>query len=495
MRFLKTGILAFLLLIPAIGFGQNYEKIIFNKKDSTSGYYLAVPPSNANSKGIKGAVVLFCSFRKPESLMPETRIQNVAFTNNILTVVASIGKKLYLDTPTTKRMNAILKDIAKRFSVDTSKFVLGAFDYAGIVLLRYAELTYQDSTQFPVQPKAVFAVASPVDLFDMWHWSERQIKTNYYQGSVNDAKYVLKTLKEIGSIYDNPKRYKELTPFYKDAETPGNEKYLKNVAVRLYYDTDIEWQLKNRRNSYYDTNIPDGSELIKRLLLLGNPNAEFVASQRPAIQNNGTRNPFSMSIVDPVEFIQWVEQKLGIFNPATWYPPYKWPWAKGWGPERDPIPLEWTPQIALKGVEDILFAPGWGDPKSENYWSYIYLWWVKSDSKLDEGALKEYLKEYYQGLVNKNIKKRNIPKDKVIPTKVTIKEVKAGSGEMATYEGAVNMLDYMAQKPIVLNFQIDVKKCPTLKHTAIFFVISPQPFEHKIWRQLHKVRKSFACKK
>lgn len=280
-----------------------------------------------------------------------------------------------------------------------------------------------------------------------------------------------------------------------DMKTPGNEKYLKNVALRLYYDTDIEWQLKNRRNSYFDTNMAEGSELIKRLLRLGNTQAEFVASERSGIRNNGTRNPSSMSIVKSVEFIQWVKKKLKIFNAATWRPPYRWSWEKGWGPERFALPPEFAPKIALKGVEDILFAPGWRNIKSEGYWSYIYLWWVKGEPKLNAEILKEYLKDYYQGLVDRNIKKRNIPKSKIVPTKVTIKKMETASGDVATYEGTVNMLDYMAQKPIILNCQIHVKKCPALKHTAIFFEISPQSFERNIWQQFLKIRKSFSCTK
>lgn len=186
------------MLIPLMGYGQNYKKIIFNKEDSASDYYLAIPPSHP--KDIKAVVVLFCSFKNPEDLLPETSIQNVAFTNNILTVIANLGTKLYLDAATIDRMNAIVENISNKFSVNTSKFALGAFDWAGLVLLRYAELTHQYPDKFPVQPKAVFTIGSPVDLFGVWRWCEGQIKKDYYMGSVNDAKFVLKTLKkEIGS--------------------------------------------------------------------------------------------------------------------------------------------------------------------------------------------------------------------------------------------------------------------------------------------------------
>ena len=142
---------------------------------------------------------------------------------------------------------------------------------AGGIALRYTELSYQNPSLYPFQPKAVFTIDSPVNIFGLWHWSEEQIKKNYWPGAVGDAHYYIDSMtKENGTIYNNPHRYRQLTPFYSQSDSIGNEQYLKTIPVRLYYDIDINWQLQNRRNSYYDTKMPDGSELIKRLMLIGN---------------------------------------------------------------------------------------------------------------------------------------------------------------------------------------------------------------------------------
>ena len=77
------------------------------------------------------------------------------------------------------------------------------------------------------------------------------------------------------------------------------------MAVRVYEDIDVEWQLKERRRSLYDTNILNASELINRLLLSGNNKAEFKTSKQPGQRSNGMRHPHSWSIVDEVECIQW----------------------------------------------------------------------------------------------------------------------------------------------------------------------------------------------
>lgn len=490
---LSNLLFATVIFLPSIVTGQNIEKAWFDTKDSTTGYYLAIRPQ---SNEIKGVMVLLTSFLSPESLLPETKLHNVASANNILTIVAFMNQKLYADSSATQRLNAILKDVVTKFSADTSKFALAGYDEAGNIALRYTELTYEHPSQFPVLPKAVFGIDTPVDLFGLWHWSERQIKKNYYPGTVGDAKYYLDAMtKENGTIYNNPENYKRLTPFNKEEETTGNERYLRNAAVRLYYDTDIDWQLKNRRNSFYDTKMPDASELINRLLLLGNNEAEFIASKEPGMQSNGVRHPSSLSIVDEVECIQWIKRSLDIFDMDSWIPPYNLIVPDNWDVERFPLPPGFAPPVTYKGVEDLRFTPGWADSTSAEYWSYAYLWWLDGNPKIDAGSLQENLKAYYTGLVGQNITGRKIPENKVVPTNVTVKKVKATETDSETYRGEIRMLDYMTRQPIVLNALIHLRNCELKKHTAVFIEISPKPFAHPIWQQFNKMEQAFQCNK
>jgi hypothetical protein len=50
--------------------------------------------------------------------------------------------------------------------------------------------------------------------------------------------------KEIGTPLSNKSNYDKLTPFNNENPAPGNERHLKNTPVRLSYDADIEWQIK-----------------------------------------------------------------------------------------------------------------------------------------------------------------------------------------------------------------------------------------------------------
>jgi hypothetical protein len=312
---------------------------------------------------------------------------------------------------------------------------------------------------------------------------------------MGDAHYYLDNMtKENGTVYNNKSRYMELSPFYRESDDVGNEQYLRTVPVRLYYDVDIEWQLKNRRNSFYDTKMADGSELIKRLLLANNMNAEFIAAKQPGMRSNGVRNPTSLSIVDEVECIQWIKHVLGIFDVNTWIPPYSLNVPKGWNIERFSLPASFAPAMNFKGIEELRFTPGWGDSTSSEYWSYAYLWWLNKEQVVDALNIQNNMQALYTGLVDRNIVSRNIPTDKQIPTKVSIQKTERSTGDSQTFRGQVNMLDYMKQKPITLNLIIHVKRCSP-SYTAIIVEVSPKLYSDTMWNKLDVIGETFSCNK
>ena len=485
--------LSFIFTLPPSANCQKTEKIIFNSNDSVNDYYLAIPPLSGNAQGVQ---LLLSSFMSPESVLSESKLQNVAYGNDLLTIIGSMGQGLCADSAAVSRLNIILKSVIDHYSPDTSRFVFGALGYSGNIILRYTEMCYENPKQFPILPKAVFAINCPVDLPGLAHWCEEEIKKNYYPGDVGDAKYILEALaKKYGSFKEQPEKYIQASPFYKDAQLTGNEKYLSKVAVRLYYDTDIAWELKTRRNSYYDTYIPDGSEMIKRLLLEGNEDAEFISSKQPGIRSSGKRNPFSWSLPDEVDCIQWIKQKLKIFNPDTYSPDYLLPVPDGWSVERFSLPPEFAKDIPYKGIEDVRFAPGWGEDKTGDYWSYAFLWRTEGNADVSSIILTKSLNSYFSGLIARNITPRKIPDNKLVPIAVSIQTIKTVSGDLETYAGTIHMLDYMAQIPIVLHALIHKKNCPDKNHGFLFFEISPKPATDPIWQKLNKLNLDFNCVK
>jgi hypothetical protein len=181
------------------------------------------------------------------------------------------------------------------------------------------------------------------------------------------------------------------------------------------------------------------------------------------------------------------------FDAAKYVPSYSLPVPSGWGVERFGIPIEFAPTIPYKGVEDIRFAPGWGDAKSNEYWTYAFLWYLDGKPANNAQVIEKNLTAYYSGLVGRNIEKRQIPKEKLVPVNVKIKMTKQAGGDLETYAGTIDMLDYMEQKPMTLNCVVHIRSCANQSKTFMFYEISPRPLSDSIWKDLQKIWAGFEC--
>ena len=290
---------------------QNIEKIILNPLDNVSGYYLAVKPQSGI---IKGVLILLPGFgQAPESVFSESKLPDTAYRNDLLVIAIAGGNRLYADSSLLLKLNSAFSHVVKSFSVDIDKIVIGGYSAGGTIALRYIELSQQFPELHSIHPKAVFTIDSPVDLMEIYHYFKREITRNYSPAGVAEAEFASNLMnKEIGTPESNPELYKQLTPFFKDSKEAGNEKYLSKISVRVYHDVDINWYLKERKRSAFDMNFLYSSEMINRLLLMGNSHAEFIQSEKEGRRSNGIRHPHSWNIVEETECVQWINEQLKI---------------------------------------------------------------------------------------------------------------------------------------------------------------------------------------
>lgn len=305
---MRCTLLLFILIGCSTAPAQLPQKIVVNPDDPSSGYYLAIKPSTGN---ITAVLVLLDGFNgNPESVLQETKLPVTAAANGYLTIVAAMGPKIYADSTVVSKLNLLMNDVKQRFEVTADQFLIGGFSAGGTIALRYAELATEIPGKTVIHPKAVFAVDSPVDIISIYHFFEEQIKKNYSDPAVQEAKFVSQLMREEHGVPDsNLSTYLQLTPFYVRMEGEGNEKFLKDTPVRLYHDVDINWRLKERLQSGYDGNFLNASEMILRLMVMKNQRAEFVRG-RTGYRSNGMRHPHSWNIVDEVEFIGWMKTIL-----------------------------------------------------------------------------------------------------------------------------------------------------------------------------------------
>jgi hypothetical protein len=69
-------------------------------------------------------------------------------------------------------------------------------------------------------------------------------------------------------------------------------------------------------------------------------------------------------------------------------------------------------------------------------------------------------------------------------------------GDLETYSGTIDMLDYMTQKPMTLNVVVHVKQCTSeADKTFMFYELSPKPLTDDVWKGLDGLWKGFECRK
>ena len=145
----------------------------------------------------------------------------------------------------------------------------------------------------------------------------------------------------------------------------------------------------------------------------------------------------------------------------------------------------------LKGIEEMRFPPGWGVAGSDEYFSVSFLLWLDSGQTIDESVLEEMFRRYFDGLISNNTAK-NV-RDKIVPTKVLIKKIKPEPDDLVTYAGTIDILDYMALKPLRQNVLVHIKACADPSHVPVFFEISPKPYDDTLWTKLKSLKQQFSC--
>ncbi len=158
-----------------------------------------------------------------------------------------------------------------------------------------------------------------------------------------------------------------------------------------------------------------------------------------------------------------------------------------WRSELLTFPLDFASSLPYSGVEDIRFAPGWANEKSEEFWSYILVWCINEDPTLTEEKLNKEMQVYFNGLAKAIAQSKNINSDVLTPTLSNLSKGKTiKKGEY--YIGQVNIHDaFFTKRPIKLNFIVESYKSDSDKYIVLFRV-SPQTFSHQIWDKLNAIK-------
>jgi len=473
---------------------QNYEKVWFNNADSVYGYYTVIKPT---SPRIQGALILMDGYGgNASSFLTETKIHNIASSNDFLTVCVPTGIRLFADEEIKQLITRICRDVIKTYGIKKDRFALGGFSSGGTIVLRYAELCYQQPGDYPIQPAAVFTGDSPVDLIALYQSSKNELRKNFQGWWLGESKMIIDSLeKKVGNPETAKDKYAAVSPFNQEDTATGNEQYLQHVAYRTYHDVDVQWQIDNRRRSIYSTNMLPASELVNRLVISGNEHASFIQSKLPGRRNNGFRHPHSWSIIDEIDLVQWLTESLH-FYPSHVANPYTYNAPLNWSPETILFPFNFAATLPYKGFEELRFAPGWGNASGTECWAYTILWWLDDDYTFDQSIVQHDLETYFTGLTRQRVIAEGQNMSSFIPAKAAIKKISTEPGDVASYTGTLDIFDALiTKKPGKLYVKIHQKQSASKGNTVLLMEVAATGFDQPAWQQLDKINADFGWKK
>jgi hypothetical protein len=172
-------------------------------------------------------------------------------------------------------------------------------------------------------------------------------------------------------------------------------------------------------------------------------------------------------------------------------PTYTWPVPDGWNDEAFDFPLEFVPDLAHTGSEELRFAPGFFDPDAPGYWTYAFVWVLTDDGALDEPTLEAELTAYFRGLSAAVAADRTPPE----PLDLTAVRVELAPDATHTLTGTIGTYDVFTKGtsiPFVrLQVAIDVRPCGTGRTVLLTAATRDRP--DPIRAALDDVAASFRC--
>lgn len=149
----------------------------------------------------------------------------------------------------------------------------------------------------------------------------------------------------------------------------------------------------------------------------------------------------------------------------------------GWQSETFPLPPGFAPGLPT-GTESLRFAPGWRDPKSENFWSYAFVMWIDEPAP-DAARTDQLLEQYYDGLMAAFAEGKPLTPARAEVTRTT------RANQPNLYEARLHLTDAFATfQPIDLRLVIE-SRAVTPSRSTLRIQISPQPSTHPIWTSLN----------
>lgn len=148
------------------------------------------------------------------------------------------------------------------------------------------------------------------------------------------------------------------------------------------------------------------------------------------------------------------------------------------------LPPKFAPTLDLQGQSEVRFSPGMFDGQSDLYWTYMIVFRLKRESKIQTKDLALLLEQYYDGLASATLNKK-LEKDARSRARLTTRN------DGLIY-GSISLLDpFIKREKIEVNIVVNQMVCN--QDLLMSVALSPQKADAYIWKKLKNNSANLSC--
>jgi predicted alpha/beta-fold hydrolase len=236
----------------------------------------------------------------------EFKILDSAYTNGVSVVLLNFNFRLSLDSFERNMLKDFLNEVIDYYQLPSQNITIGGYSGGGNVSLLLANYLIEQNNKY--QPKGVFVVDPPIDLWNIYRSSTLNLERNFSEPSVQESNLLIGLLDSIvGEENHFPDSFAIHSPIVNEIQNYNNISHLKQIKVRLYTEPDSIWWKENRQADFNQTN----SYALEQFY--NNQKSEFnqlelIETRNKGVRGDGSRHPHSWSIVNTNELIEWIKK-------------------------------------------------------------------------------------------------------------------------------------------------------------------------------------------
>ncbi|MEO0683519.1 MAG: serine hydrolase domain-containing protein [Cyanobacteria bacterium J06649_11] len=241
-----------------------------------------------------------------KEIKEEFDIVNLANANGISVVLMNFNRHLWIDEATTKRLAVELEGLYEAHGLNPEDTYMGGMSIGGNVALTLSDYLYE--SQRRIQPKGVFIVDSPIDLFALYQSSQKDLSNPHLdEARLAEPQWIVNYFEEAFGKDSLLANISKVSPFTQERKT-NSILNLKQSKLRFYTEPDSLWYQENRQTDFESTNASAIQQVAQDLKSDDWDKFELIETTNKGYRANGERNPHSWSIVDGNELIEWIKE-------------------------------------------------------------------------------------------------------------------------------------------------------------------------------------------